>query len=94
MPKVAKELMPVEVKRLSAAGLYSVGGVAGLMLQVSASGTKSWLLRVRVGGKRREIGLGAYSPTGVTLALAREKEQQTRDDIAKGIDPEIGRAHV
>jgi integrase len=92
MPKIAKELMPIEVKRLSAVGLHSVGGVAGLMLQISAADTKSWLLRVMVGGKRREIGLGAYSPTGVTLALARQKARETRDDIARGIDPVLQRA--
>jgi integrase len=60
------------------------------MLQVSPTGTRSWLLRVKVGSKRREIGLGAFP--GVTLALAREKAQATRDDIAKGIDPVAQRA--
>ena len=60
------------------------------MLQVSPTGTRSWLLRVKVGDKRREIGLGAYP--GVGVALAREKAQQTRDDITKGIDPVAQRA--
>lgn len=90
MPKVAKNLAAVEVRRLTAPGVHNVGGVAGLMLQVSPAGTKSWLLRVRVGQKRREIGLGAYP--GVGVALAREKAQQTRDEIAKGIDPVLQRA--
>ena len=90
MPRIAKELGPLDVKRLSAAGFHSVGGVAGLMLQVSPTGTRSWLLRVKVGDKRREIGLGAYP--GVGLALAREKAQDTRDDIASGIDPVLQRA--
>lgn len=90
MPRIAKELGPLAVKGLTAAGLHPVGGVAGLMLQVSPSGARSWLLRVKVGHKRREIGLGAFP--GVTLALAREKAQSTRDDIAKGIDPVAQRA--
>ena len=90
MPKIAKELGPLAVKGLTTAGLHPVGGVAGLMLQVSPTGTRSWLLRVKVGEKRREIGLGAFP--GVTLALAREKAQATRDDITKGIDPVAQRA--
>ena len=90
MPRIAKELGPLAVKGLTTAGLHPIGGVAGLMLQVSPTGTRSWLLRVKVGDKRREIGLGAFP--GVTLALAREKAQATRDDIAKGIDPVAQRA--
>ncbi len=85
MPRIAKELGPLAVKRLTTAGLHPVGGVAGLMLQVSPTGTRSWLLRVKVGDKRREIGLGAYP--GVGVALARKKAQETRDDIILGIDP-------
>ncbi len=90
MPRIAKELGPLAVKGLSSAGLHPVGGVAGLMLQVSKTGTRSWLLRVKVGDKRREIGLGAFP--GVGVALARQKAQQTRDEIAKGIDPVAQRA--
>src|SRR4051812_30041353 len=90
MPRIAKELGPLQVSRLTSAGLHPVGGVAGLMLQVSTTGSRSWLLRVMVGEKRREIGLGAYP--GVGIALAREKAQQTRDEIAAGIDPVAQRA--
>ena len=90
MPRIAKELGPLQVGRITTAGLNPVGGVAGLMLQVSKSGARSWLLRIKVGDKRREIGLGAYP--GVGVALAREKAQQTRDDIADGIDPVLQRA--
>lgn len=89
MPRVAKELGPLEIKRLKTAGYHAVGYVPGLMLQVSASGTRSWLLRVKVGDKRREIGLGAYP--GVGVALAREKAQQTRDEIVAGVDPVAAR---
>ena len=57
MPKVAKELSALEVKNLPP-GSHAVGGVAGLILEVSSTGGKTWLLRVRMGSKRREIGLG------------------------------------
>lgn len=90
MPRIAKQLGPLEVRRLTAPGYHPVGGVAGLTLQVTPSGTKSWLLRVKVGNKRREIGLGAFP--GVTLAMAHDKAQATRNDIIKGIDPVAQRA--
>lgn len=85
MPRKARELAPVEVKRLTAPGLYAVGGVAGLHLQVTKSGARSWILRATIGGKRRDLGLGGYPD--VTLALAREKARDTREKIAQGIDP-------
>jgi hypothetical protein len=41
MPRIAKELGPLEIKRLTASGYHAVGGVAGLMLQFSEHSTKS-----------------------------------------------------
>ncbi len=84
MPKRAKELSAIEVRRLGP-GVHTVGGVAGLLMQVTDSGAQSWLLRVRVGDKRREIGLGAFPE--VSLARAREKAAETKDAIRSGIDP-------
>lgn len=75
----------LEVGRISLAGYHFVGGVSGLVLQVSKTGTKSWLLRVLAGGKRREIGLGGFPD--VTLAGAREAARQTKEKIKNGIDP-------
>jgi len=90
MPRVAKELSPIEIRRKTAPGYHAVGHVPGLMLQVTPSGSKSWLLRVKVGDKRREIGLGAYP--GVGLALAHKKAQDVRDEIVAGVDPVAKRA--
>lgn len=84
MPKVAKELSALEVKNLPPGG-HAVGGVAGLLLEVTPTGGKTWLLRVRTGSKRREIGLGGYPST--SLAEARQKARETREAIGKGIDP-------
>ncbi|MDM7948295.1 site-specific integrase [Hydrogenophaga sp.] len=88
MPKVAKELSALEVKHLPP-GAHAVGGVAGLILDVSAKGGKTWLLRVRMGSKRREIGLGGYPST--SLADARNKAREARGAIEKGGDPVAAR---
>jgi integrase len=85
LPKKAKELTPLEVKRKTKPGLHAVGGVAGLHLQVSQTGARSWILRVKVGEKRRDIGLGGFPD--VPLKNARERARQARDEIAQGIDP-------
>jgi hypothetical protein len=85
MPKIAKELSAIEVKRIIHEGLHSVGGVSGLQLQVTPSGVRSWILRVKIGDKRRDIGLGGYPE--VSLALARERALEKKSIIAQGIDP-------
>ena len=84
MPKVAKELSALEVKNLPP-GSHAVGGVAGLLLEVSSTGGRTWLLRVRTGTKRREIGLGGYPST--SLSEARQKARAVRQQIAEGQDP-------
>ena len=70
---------PMEANR------YPEGTIAGLMLNVKPSGAKSWVLRVTVGTKRKDIGLGGYPEVG--LAAARERARQTKDEIRKGVDP-------
>lgn len=85
MARKAKELSALEVNRLTAPGLHFVGGVAGLSLQVSASGARSWILRATVGTRRRDIGLGGFPD--VTLASAREAARTARALIKEGIDP-------
>lgn len=85
MPRKAKELSPIEVRRLTRAGRWSVGGTDGLALQVTDSGARSWVLRLASGGRQREMGLGSF-PT-VTLAEARDKARQHRALVKQGIDP-------
>ena len=87
MPKRADELSAAEVRRLQKkpAGLYPVGGVAGLALRVTESGAGSWILRTMSGDKRRDFGLGGF-PT-VTLEKAREKAREARELIQAGTDP-------
>lgn len=85
MARKAKELSALEVSRLKETGLYFVGGVPGLILQVTGPDAKSWILRAMVGGKRRDIGLGGFP--AVTLAGAKDAARAIREKIAAGIDP-------
>jgi len=85
MPKIAKELTAIEVKRIKTPGMHFVGGVAGLALQLKNSEAASWILRVRIGGQRKHIGLGGFPQ--VTLAEARGAAKNQLLLINSGIDP-------
>lgn len=89
MPRIARELSPLEVSRLRSPGHHTVGVVPGLALQVSATGTRSWVLRVKIGDRRRDMGLGPFP--AVTLAQAREKAREARERIDQGEDPILAR---
>lgn len=85
MGRKAAELTALEVKARTTPGMHFVGGVAGLALQVLPTGGRSWVLRIVVGGKRRDMGLGGFPD--VTLAGAREAAREARAKVRQGIDP-------
>lgn len=89
MPKRAKELTAIEVKRLSKAGFHAAGGVSGLGLRINEADGKSWILRTMVGSRRRDIGLGGYP--AVPLTEARDRARVLKHEIANGIDPVVER---
>ncbi|WP_018878957.1 integrase arm-type DNA-binding domain-containing protein [Thioalkalivibrio sp. ALE9] len=97
MPKKAKELTATEVRRLeNKPGLHPVGGVSGLLLQVTKTGATSWVLRYSTGERRvsstgkeyavrHDMGLGPFPE--VTLAQARDAAREAKQQIREGIDP-------
>ena len=84
MPRIAKELSALEVSRICDQGLHFVGNVPGLILQVKGA-SRSWILRIPIGGKRRDVGLGGYPAIG--LAQARNSARDIRIKVVQGIDP-------
>ncbi|EBA04050.1 putative P4-family integrase [Rhodobacterales bacterium HTCC2150] len=66
--------------------MHAVGGVIGLVLQISPnSQSRHWIYRTTIGGKRRHIGLGSF-PT-VTLAMARQLAREAYLSIRNGQNP-------
>jgi len=80
-----KELGAAQVAAIWRRGSNHVGGVRGLILNVTMYGSRSWVLRYQVAGKRRDLGLGSYP--SVALADAREAARAARAKLAQGIDP-------
>jgi hypothetical protein len=59
-------LSSLAVGRLKEPGMYADGG--GLYLQISRSGTKSWIFRFAMEGREREMGLGSLHTIGLSDA--------------------------
>lgn len=78
-----KKITAAEVKSIDEPGLHRADDT--LYLSVKPSGRRSWIQRVVIGGRRSDIGLGAYP--AVSLAKARRKAFENRATIADGKDP-------
>ena len=83
MARLVEKLTPLAVSKASKPGYFGDG--AGLWLQVSKSGSKSWIFRFTLAGKQREMGLGAVHT--VTLPEARAKAKECRLLLLDGKDP-------
>ena len=84
MPRTGrKRLTDAFVRTAMPAGKYH--DAHGLILRVMPSGSKQWVQRLVILGKRRDIGLGGYPL--VTLAEARDKAFANRKLARAGGDP-------
>src|SRR5207248_4618317 len=83
MARKIGKLTAIAVSKATKKGMYADGG--GLWLQVSASGSKSWIFRFMLHGRAREMGLGSLS--AVSLADARVKASECRRLVHERIDP-------
>jgi integrase len=88
MPRHANPLSARLVQAITKRGFYCDGG--GLYLQVSPTGSKSWVFRYTLNGRKRDMGLGSL--TTFTLSEARERARKMRQLVAEDIDPLAQRA--
>lgn len=68
---------------------YTLKDSDGLFLHVAANGTKSWHYRFTWHDKQPRISLGTYPE--ISLRDARERRDEARSQVAKGIDPRVER---
>ncbi|MCY4584229.1 MAG: tyrosine-type recombinase/integrase [Chloroflexi bacterium] len=76
-------LTAAKAKSLSKPGMHGDG--EGLYLSVSRTGSRSWVQRISIDGRRREIGLGSFPAIG--LAQARGLAAANRTAVAERRDP-------
>ena len=79
------QLTAAKIRSITKPGRHGDG--AGLYLNVTASGSKSWVQRIVIDGRRRDIGLGGYP--AVSLGEARSLAVGNQSAIAKGLDPVV-----
>jgi integrase len=82
MAQIGK-LSAMEVAKAKGPAVLHDGG--GLYLRVSPTGSKAWVFRFQLDGKRRDMGLGPYPD--ISLAEARQKATAHRKQRHEGIDP-------
>jgi integrase len=70
-------------------GMHADSG--NLYLRIGGSGAKSWVFRYSLGGRRRDMGIGACAL--VTLTEARDIAIDLRRSVRQGIDPIEQRRH-
>lgn len=81
--QLAGKLTALDVKRKRKRGMHGDGH--GLYLQVHDGGSKSWVLRYKINGKSRHLGLGAVHTIG--LAEVRIRAADARRQLIDGHDP-------
>src|SRR5450759_1833187 len=77
------KLSQTRADKIKAPGRYGDG--RGLYLQVTPTGSRSWLLRYELHGRERAMGLGPCAD--FTLDEARERARLARQLLKDGIDP-------
>ncbi len=90
MPARTIPLVPLQINNVKPREKeYKLSDGGGLYLLVTPSGGKLWRLKYRFGGLEKKLALGAFPE--ISLADARKKRAEAREQIAKGIDPSAAR---
>lgn len=83
MAQAVNHLSAIKVQKNKTPGLYADG--AGLYLQVTGKGAKSWIFRYSLRSRAREMGLGSLRK--VSLADARRKAAECHRLLEAHVDP-------
>jgi integrase len=83
MAQTINRLTARKVETVKAPGYLRDGG--GLSLQVSETGSKSWIFEFRFAGRKREMGLGSLQRVG--LAAARAQRDECNQMLREHVDP-------
>ena len=68
---------------------YKLADAHGLYLYVMPSGTRSWRMKYRFGGKEHRLTFGSYPDMSITQA--REAREAARKLLREGVDPRVDR---
>ncbi len=83
MAQTIGRLSALKVAKLKEPGYVADGG--NLYFRVAPSGARGWIFRFALGGRTRDMGLGAYPD--ISLAAARDLAEKFRVQVKEGIDP-------
>ncbi len=76
-------LTAMKVKHMAKPGRYSDGDT--LILNVTQQGSKNWIQRLTINGRRRDLGLGPFPE--ISLQEAREKSFENKRAVVHGRNP-------
>jgi integrase len=83
MAQTIGRLSALKVAKLKEPGYVADGG--NLYFRVAPSGARGWIFRFALGGRTRDMGLGAYPD--ISLAVARDLAEKFRASVKEGVDP-------
>ena len=81
--RIKNKLTSLSLKKITQPGRYGDGN--NLYLKVEETGSRRWILRLSINGKRRDMGLGSFS--FINLNDARELAEKYNKLAKSGIDP-------
>ena len=76
MARGLNRLTALAIKAAQSAGWYGDGG--GLYLEVDTKGGRRWMLRLVVGGRRGDLGLGGLHKVSATFCSAPALQTEPR----------------
>lgn len=67
--------------------IYKASDRDGRYATVSTTGTVTFRYDYRLNGRRETLTIGRYGPSGISLAMAREKLLDAKKTVAQGASP-------